>query len=107
MTIVDKIHAAQLVTQKGKVYNYDAVECMLNANKEFNEADVALYLVNHYANPAELIDATQATYLVSKDLPSPMGGHLTAFATQAEADNALTEYGGSLHTFAEMVAKYK
>jgi copper chaperone NosL len=107
MTIVDKIHAAQLVTEKGKVYNYDAVECMLNANKEFNEADVAMYLVNHYANPAELIDATQATYLVSKELPSPMGGYLTAFATQAEADNALNEYGGSLHTFAEMVAKYK
>jgi len=106
MTIVDKIHAAQLVTAKGKVFNYDAIECMLNANSEFNEADVAMYLVNHYANPAELINATQATYLVSKELPSPMGGNLTAFATKAEAESALQEYGGSLHTWAEMLDKY-
>jgi copper chaperone NosL len=107
MTIVDKIHAAQLVTQKGKVHNYDAIECMLNANKEFNESDVALYLVNHFAKPAELIDATQATFLISTELPSPMGGNLTAFATRAEADKALEEYGGNLYTWAEMVAKYK
>ncbi len=30
MTIVDKQHAAQMVTEKGRVYKYDAIECMLN-----------------------------------------------------------------------------
>ncbi len=30
MTIVDKLHAAEVVTNKGKVYKFDATECMIN-----------------------------------------------------------------------------
>ena len=30
MTIVDKQHAAELVTDKGRVYKFDAIECMVN-----------------------------------------------------------------------------
>ena len=30
MTIVDKQHAAELVTSKGKAYKYDAIECMID-----------------------------------------------------------------------------
>ena len=34
MTIVDRQHAAQYVTSKGKQFKFDAIECMLN---EFSE----------------------------------------------------------------------
>lgn len=34
MNIVDKMHAAQYVTKKGKAFKYDAVECMLNDLKD-------------------------------------------------------------------------
>jgi copper chaperone NosL len=30
MTIVDKVHAAEIVTKKGKVCKFDATECMIN-----------------------------------------------------------------------------
>ena len=29
MTIVDNKHSAELVTTKGKVYKFDAIECMI------------------------------------------------------------------------------
>ena len=35
MTIVDKVHAAEIVTKKGKVYMFDATECMINFRKDF------------------------------------------------------------------------
>ena len=30
MTIMDKQHAAELVTDKGKVFPFDAIECMIH-----------------------------------------------------------------------------
>jgi copper chaperone NosL len=79
MTIVDQQHAAQIVTGKGKVFKFDASECMLNHLKEVDTSTVALFLVNDYNAPGELIDAIHASYLKSKEIPSPMGEFLTAF----------------------------
>ena len=79
MTIVDKVHAAEIVTQKGKVYKFDATECMVNFNEEFDTSEIALYLSNNYTEPEQLIDATKATFLISKNIPSPMGAFLSAF----------------------------
>ena len=73
MTIVDKIHGAEIVTKKGKVFTYDAVECMVNDLKERDENEIAYFLVNHYNTPEELIDATQATYLKSENLAKSNG----------------------------------
>lgn len=84
MTIVDKQHAAQIVTVKGKVYKYDAIECMMNDLQEWNRPDVKHHLVNDYANPGALIEAKEAYYLISEEIPSPMGEFLTAF--QRETD---------------------
>lgn len=96
MTVVDKQHAAQLVTQKGKVFNFDATECMLNHFKEIDSETVGLALSNDYNNPGELIDATQATFLISEGIPSPMGEYLTAFANKEAAVKAHKEHGGEI-----------
>ena len=85
MTIVDKIHAAEVVTAKGKVYKFDATECMINFLNEFDTSTIALYLSNNFTNPEELIDATQATFLISKNVPSPMGAFLSAFKNKEDA----------------------
>lgn len=105
MTIVDKQHAAQIVTDKGKVFNYDAAECMLN---ELNEADaptVALYMVNDYNKPGELMDAMKSTYLISKGIPSPMGAFLTGFRTEEEAAVAHATHGGDLYDWESLKTK--
>ncbi len=80
MTIVDRQHAAQIVTVKGKSYKYDAIECMMNDLKTWDRPAVAHFLVSDYANPGELTDAITAHYLISEEIPSPMGAFLTAFA---------------------------
>ncbi len=87
MTIVDKIHGAELITDKGKVFKFDATECMLNYVADGSEAEVGSFLTNHYESPTALISATEATFLISENLPSPMGAYLTAFEDVAQAEN--------------------
>ena len=103
MTVVDRQHAAQIVTTKGKAFTFDAVECMVNHLKDIDSAAVALFLVNDYDRPGELIDATNATYLISKEIPSPMGEFLTAFEEKEKAVKVKSQHGGELYTWSELL----
>jgi copper chaperone NosL len=103
MTIVDHQHAAQIVTDKGKAYKFDAIECMLNYLKENKDINPELFLVNDFMNPGQLIDATKATYLISKNIPSPMGKYLSAFQTKEAADKTKIKYEGKLYTWEEIL----
>lgn len=84
MTIVDKTHAAEFVTKKGRAYKFDAVECLINDLKTKKESDLAFILVTDYLKLGELVNAKTATYLVSEKIKSPMGANLSAFKTKAE-----------------------
>lgn len=86
MNIVEKAHAAQIVTKKGKPYKYDAIECMLNDLDDRKIDKIALFLVTDYLKPTLLIDAKIATYLVSPSIKSPMGANLSAFLSKKEAE---------------------
>jgi len=107
MTIVDKVHAAEIVTQKGKVYKFDATECMVNFMEEFDTSEIALYLSNNYTKPEQLIDATKATFLISKNIPSPMGAFLSAFENKADAEKTQAEKGGTLYNWTDLLAHFK
>ena len=97
MTIVDRQHAAQVVTVKGKSYKYDAIECMMNDLRRWKHPDAELLLVSDYASPGTLTDATTAHYLISEDIPSPMGEFLTAFSTRELRDAQSVEKGEKLN----------
>ena len=103
MTIVDKVHAAEIVTKKGKVYKFDATECMVNFMDDFDTNEIELYLSNNYTEAEALIDATQATFLISENIPSPMGAFLSAFKNKADAKKMLADKGGELYTWNELL----
>ena len=101
MTIVSPQHAAEFVTEKGKVFRFDAVECLLGELKRQHQ-DPAILLVSDFASPGSLIQASTAIYLVSEAVPSPMGANLSAFATEQAAMNVAREKGGVLYTWAQL-----
>ncbi|MCK0144760.1 nitrous oxide reductase accessory protein NosL [Arenibacter sp. F26102] len=107
MTIVDRQHAAEIVTDKGKVFKFDSTECMMNHVKDLDQKQIALYLVNDFDQPGELINATKATYLISNRLPSPMGEFLTAFKTEKAAVDALMIYEGDLMTWEQLKLRFQ
>jgi copper chaperone NosL len=107
MTIVDRQHAAEIVTQKGKIFKFDAVECMVNAREEIGADNIAQYLCNTYDAPGELTDATTASFLVSKAIPSPMGANLTAFSEAEAAKRTMDEFNGSLYNWNSLLSYLK
>lgn len=106
MTIVDRQHATQIVTNKGKAFKFDAIECMVNHLQEVDKGTIDLFLTNGYTQPGELIDATKATYLISQGIPSPMGEFLTAFKNAEDAEKALEEHGGQLYSWKELLTHF-
>ncbi|WP_456438706.1 nitrous oxide reductase accessory protein NosL [Psychroserpens sp.] len=107
MTIVDKVHAAEIVTKKGKIYKFDATECMIHFMDEFDTSEIKFYLSNNYTEPEVLIDATTATFLISKNIPSPMGAFLSAFENKADAVNFQAKKEGELYTWEELLVHFK
>ena len=103
MNIVDQIHGAEIVTDKGKVYKFDAVECMIDFKNEMSKEQPKLFLTNHYHTPKELISAEDATFLISENLPSPMGEFITAFESKEAANEAQKELDGKIYSWNELL----
>lgn len=106
MTIVDKQHAAQIVTEKGRNYKYDAIECMVNDLKDWNHPATDQLLVTDYANPGKLTNAKSAQYLISKNIPSPMGAFLSAFESPNELNKVQEQSGGETFNWEELNQKF-
>ena len=102
MNIVDKQHAAEIVTKKGKAFKYDAIECMMRDIMVRDEDNIALFLMTDYSSPGKLVDATKAIYLISENLPSPMGANLTGFEIKATAEETQKEKSGILYSWDEL-----
>jgi len=106
MNVVDKTHAAQYVTKKGKQFKFDAIECMVNDLNEKNEETIALLLVANYGNPGEMIDAKTASFLISKEIKSPMGANLSALSSKIKAEELLQKHKGKIYTWKALKQKF-
>jgi len=103
MTITDPRYGAEIVTKKGRVRKYDAIECMVQDGLErFEPADVHAYLAVDFSNPKSLTSAATATYLHSSGLRSPMGLNVAAFAGGESARDARGRYPGELMSWPEV-----
>jgi copper chaperone NosL len=105
MNIVDKTHAAQYVTKKGKQFKFDAIECMVNDVNEKSEDKIAILLVADYGNPGEMVAVKTATYLISKEIKSPMGANLSAFSSKNKAEELQQKFGGDIYTWETLKQK--
>lgn len=106
MNIVSKKHAAQYVTKKGKQFKFDAIECMVNdILKKNNEKELAFLLVADYQNPGVMLNAQEATYLISKEIKSPMGAYLSALSTKEKAVLLQQKHTGKIYTWQSLKQK--
>lgn len=93
MTIADEKWGAEIVTHKGKVYKFDAVECMvayyLDEKKSGRDSEIHSFWTINYLNPKELIEATSAYYLKSTEYHSPMAFNAPSFKTKEDRDKSI------------------
>lgn len=105
MTVVNPQFAAGLLTSKGKVYTFDAGECLVRYLKANGVYEKDQYFMSDYTKPGILIDATKSSYLHGENILSPMGGNLAAFGDIATAKAVQIELGGDLLTWNELIRK--
>jgi copper chaperone NosL len=105
MIISDPRYGAELVTKTGKVYKFDAIECLATFFLEGRIAreDAHSLWVTNFADPGRLIPTSDAHFLRSPQLHSPMGMNLAAFATHAEREAAKRQHGGSEATWDDIL----
>jgi copper chaperone NosL len=106
MIISDQRFGSELITTKGKVYKYDAIECLLPELKKQGRDHYKYVLVSDYLNPGSLIDYYNATFVVCKDIPSPMGGNLSAYSNFEDAGNQLKGLTGMILGSGELIDKF-
>lgn len=87
MSISDGKFGAEIITEKGRVYKFDDISCMVAYCKENsgNQKTKAHY-IHDYTQDNVLIPAETAFYIKGGNINSPMRGNIAAFSTEEEAD---------------------
>jgi len=83
MKIMDNKFGFALVTEKGKVYKFDDMNCIAGFKKD-NPSDKYREYVITFDNPGKLIPASSAYYLQSTEINSPMGSGVAAFSSMEQ-----------------------
>lgn len=98
MTIMDKKFGAELITDKGKVYKFDAAECMINFLNENKDAENSAekILVINMNEPGQFTNALKAVYLISPKIKSPMGENISSFSENKDAQVYSNQFGGEI-----------
>lgn len=96
MEIVDMRYACELITTKGKVYKFDAIECMTAfdlANQKMTTMNAKLW-VHDFLHPNEWLPAKSAVFMRSDSIHSPMGLNLITVKNDEEMQVIKSKLGG-------------
>jgi len=103
MAIVEIPFGCELVSSKGKVMKFDAIECLVgHYNGNGKDTTSSVYVTN-YANPGTLIDGKNSTYLYCPDIPSPMGAFLSAHSNSGSAEKTQGNSEGRTLTWEQLL----
>ena len=109
MTLMDKKFGAELVTEKGKVFKFDDVNCMLTFynSGEIDPSGFSHKLVVDFSQPGKLVDASNAFYLKSSEIKSPMASQIAAFEKKERLDESKEQLEGIYLVWGELVTQFK
>jgi copper chaperone NosL len=106
MLISDARDAAEMVTTKGRVYTYDAIECLVNdylAQDSAGQTGFSSIWVSDYSRPSTLIPVLDARFLRGAPSASPMGRSLFALGPGADVARFERETGSRATSWKELL----
>ena len=101
MTLVDTRFGAEWISAKGKIYKFDAVECLLNYMQTDHDPTGSTW-ITLFEVPGQLAEAEECQFLISRELPSPMGMYLTTYKNRSSAFTHQSQFGGDLYDWNEI-----
>jgi copper chaperone NosL len=102
MAISEKRYAAEFLDSEGQAFKFDDIGCMANFVKSRkNATKTVAYFVMDF-DERQWTRATDASYVRSSELNTPMNGGIIAFKDQAKAKEAADRYHGKLIRFEDL-----
>ena len=95
MQIEDAKFAAEIVTDKGRVYKFDSVNC-LHAYLEKNKLDGYKIYVADYSQPKNWIESHDAHFLMASRIPGPMGPGIVASQEMKTLEDLRQKFSGKV-----------
>ncbi|HRI01490.1 MAG TPA: nitrous oxide reductase accessory protein NosL [Saprospiraceae bacterium] len=93
MTIADAHFGAEVITDKGKVFKFDDLRCLIDFIAENPNAVYKSKYVHDFTSNNVLIPVESAHFLQGGSIHSPMGGNTAAFKSADEAKKVQNELG--------------
>jgi copper chaperone NosL len=101
MAVSQREFAAEVVTLSGSLDTFDDIGCLVKWMKEHQPPSSAGVFVVDF-NDGTWISATDAAYVHSEDLPTPMSSGLAAFKDRTSAETAVEKIGGRVLQWREL-----
>lgn len=98
MTIMEPQFGAEIITNKGRIFKFDDLHCVVNyINKgKITQSDIKQTVAVDYNNASQFVDVSEAMFVTSEQLKSPMNSNTAAFATREAADKIAAQTGGAV-----------
>lgn len=109
MQISDNRYGAELVTDKGKVYKFDSIECLIEfamVKNLIGDSDQK-FLVTDFAQPETFINASTAFYVHNENFRSPMGLNVSAFDSEISRQKFVAENNGQILNWIDVIEMVK
>lgn len=106
MQIADPKYGAEIVTEKGRVLKFDAIECMAVHYRQMHADGNGIHSswTIDYSKPGSWVRADSAYFLHSPKLPSPMGMFLTSFGNRESIMEAHHRHDGEVMSWADVLS---
>jgi len=105
MSIADGKYGAEVITQKGRVFKFDDIMCLINYCKENSKTKMEAFYVIDYNQNNVLIPAETAFYSKGGDIHSPMHGGIIAFSNEKDSKEVGVKLKASSISWNEIIAK--
>ncbi|MFT3747263.1 MAG: nitrous oxide reductase accessory protein NosL [Agriterribacter sp.] len=104
MSISDIKYAAEIVTQKGKIYKFDDITCLVSfiKDKAVDEKDVQQVYLSDFSAPHNLVTSGEAFLLKGGSIHAPMNGDIVAFANKDSLAKMVSQLGAAEVTWQQV-----
>lgn len=109
MLITDNKYGAELISDKGKIYKFDSMECLVEfslVKNTLGDTNNKL-LVTDFYNPGNFINCRESSYVKNDKFRSPMGLNVTAFSSEEHAQKFISENEGDKISWVEVIELVK
>lgn len=109
MTLMDNKFGGEILTEKGKIYKFDDVNCMLNFynSGNVNVEEMKEVLIVDFSKNEKLIDARNALYVKSESIMSPMASNIAAFESNDDLKKMNSTWNGIVLSWGEIQTQFK